>query len=221
MFDSKPYNWGPRAPNALAALFSLMATACGAPMGSPPPPGQDGGPPPPGLDSGSVTPPPPPADCNQICNRIVQCAAESGEQVPVAECIQDCVANRPSAACQGCFTGPCTSTCGGPCIMCVAENCGPPPPRQDSGTTVTDTGIPVRCGTGMLDPRIGRSCLFDQSCDGLPIICDRFQNNATNYCTQPCSTIADCPCEGGDWVCDLIPGRSAVQKYCRDRRRIR
>lgn len=203
----------------LAATFVTFAiAACSPSPAMQPPPATDAS----VADTASN---PPPADggaglgCQAICTRISQCAAEQGEQVSVAQCAQDCASAPPSAACVQCFAGPCATTCGGPCISCVSNQCQmpppPPPPPEDSGV------IDRPCGTGRLDPRIGRYCLFDQSCDGEPMICERFQGSTGNYCTQPCGSIADCPCEGGDWVCELVPGRSAVQRYCRDRRRVR
>ncbi|MBL8680622.1 MAG: hypothetical protein JNK05_15700 [Myxococcales bacterium] len=194
----------------LGTVTTLAISACFPPPTMQPPTSMDGS----VADSTTI---PPTSDggssvgCAEICQRISQCAAEQGEQVPVAECVQECRSVPPSAGCVQCFTGPCTTTCGGPCIGCVSEQCQMVPPTQDSG--VVDTGVP--CMRSGLNPRIGQSCLFDQSCGGDPLICQRFQGNINNYCTAPCTTTADCPCDPTPWACELFPGRSAVQRYCR------
>ena len=167
--------------------------------------------------------PPASAGCTSACARISECAAMSGESVDAASCRNECAMSAPSPACFGCFSGPCASSCGDTCASCFFNNCAalvapppadagappPPPPPADAGAPPSD---PV-CGTNTLHPDIGRNCQGDSICG--TAVCNFATRNAlTRYCTQACSTIADCPCSGGSWSCALISGRSAVQRYC-------
>ena len=71
------------------------------------------------------------------------------------------------------------------------------------------------CGTGTLASDLGAPCQQDSDCKSSTEACDLNTPNALDsYCTQPCKSIADCPCSGGTWTCALNPKFGAVTKYC-------
>ncbi len=175
------------------------------------------------------------AQCGAACARIAQCSAMEGSPIEEPSCRASCAASNPSAACFGCFSGPCATSCGEACAMCFFSNCASlavpgttppdPMPAPDASTAPPDASEPApdatppepMCGTGTLHADIGRECQGDFQCGTR--VCNTNTRNALNsYCTQACSSIADCPCAGGTWACQLIPGRSAVQRYCVDTR---
>lgn len=169
--------------------------------------------------------------CAAACRRIAECSAMSGDAIDEGQCRRACAASAPAPVCFGCFEagGACASSCGEACAMCFFSRCGglsapappapaddvPPAPADAPPAPPPDAATPAACGTGALHAHIGRDCQGDFQCG--TDVCNRNVRNALNsYCTQPCNGAADCPCpgSGGDWACELIPGRSAVQRYC-------
>lgn len=199
----------------LVISVMLGAVGCGDAGGSGGVPTDDR---PPTADTAAA---PASTQCTSVCARISECAAMSGESVDAASCRSACVAIAPSPACFGCFSGPCASSCGDTCASCFFNNCtalvsppsvdaGAPPPPVDAGAPPPSEPV---CGTNTLHPDIGRNCQGDSLC-GTGVCNFATRNAFSRYCTQACSTIADCPCAGGNWSCALISGRSAVQRYC-------
>ena len=115
---------------------------------------------------------------------------------------------------QSCFTnldpGSCTET-----GMSADGKCGGGNTSSSSSGGNSSSGGSGKCGTGNLATDIGAECQSPSDCS--TNFCDQNTPNALNsYCSQACSSIADCPCasSAGTWTCDINPKYSAVQKYC-------
>lgn len=155
--------------------------------------------------------------CATACDHQVATQTACGVTVNAQECLNAC--GGLSQTCVDCIASQCAEQCIPVCFGGSGGQGGFGAGGSGgvgaggSGATGGTTG---ECGTGNLSEKIGQAgCILDSPCepDG---VCDNNTPNALKgYCTNLCTSIADCPC-GANWTCEVNPKKSSVKMYCKD-----